>query len=56
MANCPPGSVLNFVRLPSCRFSLDFKKSELGYFYVYLQDILEATKSGMSDDPLGFAT
>ena len=26
---------------------------DLGYFYLYLQHILAATKFGMSDDPLG---
>ena len=35
-------------RLPIGQFSLDFKnKSDLGYFYLYLQNILGATKSGM---------
>ena len=46
--------LLNFGRLPVCQFSLDFKKnSDLRYFYLYLQLILGATKSGKSDDPLG---
>ena len=46
--------LLNFGRLPPGQFLLDFKKkSDLGYYYLYLQHILGATKSGKSDDPLG---
>ena len=46
--------ILNFGRLPVGQFSLDFNKiSDLGYFYLYLQHILGATKSGMYCDPLG---
>ena len=40
--------LLNFGRLPVGQFSLDFNKiSDLGYFYLYLQHILGATKSGI---------
>ena len=47
--------LLNFGRLPTRQFSLDFKKiSDLGYFYLYLQHILGALKSGKLDDPLGY--
>ena len=45
---------LNFGRLPPGQFSLDFKKNlDLGYFYLFLQHILGASKSGKLDDPLG---
>ena len=46
--------LMNFGRLPARQFSLDFKKkSDLDYFYLYLQHILGASKSGKLDDPLG---
>ena len=45
--------MLNFDRLHMCQFAQDLKKSDLDYFYQYLQHSLWATKSGMSCDPLG---
>ena len=45
--------LLNFGRLSPRQFSLDLKKkSDLGYFYLYLQHILGVSKSGKLDDPL----
>ena len=46
--------LLNFGWLPVCQFSLDFStKSDLGYFYLYLQLFLGSTKSGMSGEQRG---
>ena len=46
--------LLKFGRLPVCQFSLDFStKSDLGYFYLYLQLFLGSTKSGMSGEQRG---
>ena len=48
--------ILKFGRLPVGQFSLDFKKKlDLGYFYLYVQYILGATRFGISVSPLGGA-